>query len=98
MKNPIKNLDSPELSITLEISGMKRNMLIISFVWSIRLTLCMEHELVSDVIDALQYAYTKGDIQKKINRRMMRGGDEKLHNVSACHLPKSRQIIQKRYQ
>lgn len=54
---------------------------------------------MSDVIDDLQFAYTKEEIQAKLNRKMeLNQLDDKLHNVSACHLPKSRQIIQKRYQ
>lgn len=60
---------------------------------------CVEHEQVSDVIDDLQFAYTKAEIQEKLQRKMeLNQLDDKLHNVSACHLPKSRQIIQKRYQ
>ncbi|XP_076254367.1 coiled-coil domain-containing protein 63-like [Rhynchophorus ferrugineus] len=61
--------------------------------------LCIEHDLVSDVIDELQFAYTKSEIQEKLRTRLQIEGPETgLHNVSACHLPKSRQIIQKRYQ
>nr|XP_023013515.1 coiled-coil domain-containing protein 63-like [Leptinotarsa decemlineata] len=61
--------------------------------------LCVEHELVNDVIDILQTPYTKEYVKKKLARKIAREGvDDKLHNVSACHLPKSRQIIQKRYQ
>ncbi|CAG9763017.1 unnamed protein product [Ceutorhynchus assimilis] len=61
--------------------------------------LCVEHDLVSDVIDELQVAYTKDQIQAKLKRRLkIEGARTGLHNVSACHLPKSRQIIQKRYQ
>ncbi|XP_057654076.1 coiled-coil domain-containing protein 63-like [Diorhabda carinulata] len=61
--------------------------------------LCVEHEQVSDVIDTLQFALTKEEIQAKLNLKIeQEGANDKLHNVSACHLPKSRQIIQKRYQ
>ncbi|KAJ8946145.1 hypothetical protein NQ314_008967 [Rhamnusium bicolor] len=60
---------------------------------------CVEHEMVSDVIDVLQFAYDKKRIQEKLEKRLqIEGAEERLHNVSACHLPKSRQIIQKRYQ
>lgn len=60
---------------------------------------CVEHEQVSDVIDDLQFAYTKDEIQQNLKRKMdLNQLNDKLHNVSACHLPKSRQIIQKRYQ
>ncbi|XP_018576546.1 uncharacterized protein LOC108915077 [Anoplophora glabripennis] len=61
--------------------------------------LCIEHELVSDVIDKLQFASDKNKIQEKIVKRQdVEGTEDRLHNVSACHLPKSREIIQKRYQ
>ncbi|KAL1489851.1 hypothetical protein ABEB36_013783 [Hypothenemus hampei] len=61
--------------------------------------LCIEHDLISDVIDELQFAYTKEEIQEKLQTRLkIEGSQTGLHNVSACHLPKSRQIIQKRYQ
>ncbi|XP_060531066.1 GRIP1-associated protein 1-like [Cylas formicarius] len=61
--------------------------------------LCLEHELVSDVIDLVQVAYTKEQIKEKLKQRLtIEGSETALHNVSACHLPKSRQIIQKRYQ
>lgn len=60
---------------------------------------CIEHEQVSDVIDDLQIALTKEEIQEKLRRKMeLNQLDDKVHNVSACHLPKSRQIIQRRYQ
>ncbi|CAG9832483.1 unnamed protein product [Diabrotica balteata] len=61
--------------------------------------LCVEHEHVSDVIDVLQFALTKEEIQERLKIKIDKTeADDKLHNVSACHLPKSRQIIQKRYQ
>ncbi|KAJ8911280.1 hypothetical protein NQ315_015283 [Exocentrus adspersus] len=61
--------------------------------------LCLEHELVNDVIDKLQFACDKKMTQEKLEKRKdLEGAQDKLHNVSACHLPKSREIIQKRYQ
>ncbi|KAJ8957910.1 hypothetical protein NQ318_001907 [Aromia moschata] len=61
--------------------------------------LCVEHEMVSDVIDELQFAYDKEKIQEKLSARLkLEGAAELNHNVSKCHLPKSREIIQKRYQ
>ncbi|XP_031330509.1 uncharacterized protein LOC116161328 isoform X2 [Photinus pyralis] len=61
--------------------------------------LCTDRELVSDVIDTLQYALTRDEVADKLSLRLaLPDGLEKLHNVSACHLPKSRQIIQKRLQ
>ncbi|KAJ8981964.1 hypothetical protein NQ317_002138 [Molorchus minor] len=59
--------------------------------------LCVEHEMVSDVIDELQFAYDKETIQKRLAARLkLEGAAELNHNVSACHLPKSREIIQKK--
>nr|CAI5827138.1 unnamed protein product [Callosobruchus analis] len=61
--------------------------------------LCIEHEQVSDVIDVLQHPLNKAQIQESLLKKMeLNLALDKLHNVSACHLPKSRQIIQKRYQ
>ncbi|XP_044749263.1 coiled-coil domain-containing protein 63-like [Coccinella septempunctata] len=61
--------------------------------------LCVEHEQVSDVIDVLQRILTKEQTEVKLAARLeLPDGLERIHNVSACHLPKSRQIIQKRYQ
>ncbi|KAL3266459.1 hypothetical protein HHI36_010631 [Cryptolaemus montrouzieri] len=61
--------------------------------------LCVEHEQVSDVIDVLQRILTKEQTEAKLSARLeLPDGLERIHNVSACHLPKSRQIIQKRYQ
>ncbi|KAK5638838.1 hypothetical protein RI129_013133 [Pyrocoelia pectoralis] len=61
--------------------------------------LCVDLELVSDVIDSLQFVLTREEVIDKLSLRLeLPDGLERLHNVSACHLPKSRQIIQKRYQ
>ncbi|CAG9861367.1 unnamed protein product [Phyllotreta striolata] len=59
--------------------------------------LCLEHDQVLDVIDILQFAMTKEEAQAKVRERI-NDAESCLHNVSACHLPKSRQIVQKRYQ
>lgn len=60
---------------------------------------CVEHEQVSDVIDTLQHALNREEIQNKLQERLeLPDGLERLHNVFACHLPESRQIIQRRYQ
>ncbi|KAK5638837.1 hypothetical protein RI129_013132 [Pyrocoelia pectoralis] len=61
--------------------------------------LCVEKEQVSDVIDLLQFVQTKNEAEIKLaNRLKLPDGLDRLHNVSACHLPKSRAIIQRRYQ
>lgn len=55
--------------------------------------------MVSDVIDDLQYVHHKDHIQKELKERLrLEDGLDRLHNVSLCNLPKSREIIQKRYQ
>lgn len=54
--------------------------------------------MVSDVIDDLQYVLHKNEIQGKLKDRLrLEDGLDRLHNVSLCNLPKSREIIQKRY-
>lgn len=59
----------------------------------------MDRELVSDVIDVLQFVQTRREVKSKLEVRLrLPDASERLHNVSACHLPKSREIIQRRYQ
>ncbi|KAB0791856.1 hypothetical protein PPYR_03656 [Photinus pyralis] len=61
--------------------------------------LCVDLEMVSDVIDTLQQVQSKEEVDLKLKLRLkLPDGLNRLHNVSACHLPKSRQIIQRRYQ
>ncbi|KAF2904861.1 hypothetical protein ILUMI_01332 [Ignelater luminosus] len=61
--------------------------------------LCVELENVQDVIDTLQFVQERPEVKIKLHQRLqLPDGLERLHNVSACHLPKSRQIIQRRYQ
>lgn len=61
--------------------------------------LCVEQENVSDVIDTMQYVQHREQVQTNLDARLtLPDASERLHNVSACHLPKSRQIIQRRYQ
>ncbi|XP_017778058.1 PREDICTED: outer dynein arm protein 1-like [Nicrophorus vespilloides] len=60
---------------------------------------CVEQSLVSDVIDSLQKVMNKDQIKEKLAEAIeKRGFSDVVHNVSGCHLPKSRAIIQKRYQ
>lgn len=61
--------------------------------------LCVEQALVSDVIDTLQKVMEKDQIAEKLEEAIeKRGFNEVVHNVSGCHLPKSRAIIQRRFQ
>ncbi|KAK4878238.1 hypothetical protein RN001_010744 [Aquatica leii] len=61
--------------------------------------LCVDRELVSDIIDNLQFVQNKQEVKEKLTERMkLPNALDRLHNVSACNLPQSRAIIQKRYQ
>ncbi|KAK4878366.1 hypothetical protein RN001_010872 [Aquatica leii] len=61
--------------------------------------LCVDREMVSDVIDKLQSVETRDTVKTNLDIRLeLPNALDRLHNVSACNLPKSRQIIQKRYQ
>ncbi|KAF5287635.1 hypothetical protein FQA39_LY15838 [Lamprigera yunnana] len=61
--------------------------------------LCVEKEQVTDIVDVLQLAHDKVVARKELNMKLkVSNALERLHNVSACNLPKSRQIIQRRYQ
>ncbi|GJQ76414.1 hypothetical protein Trydic_g2129 [Trypoxylus dichotomus] len=61
--------------------------------------LCVEQEQVSDVIDTLQFVLDREGIKERLNEHLkLADAADVVHNVSACHLPKSREIIQRRYQ
>ncbi|XP_022909909.2 coiled-coil domain-containing protein 63-like [Onthophagus taurus] len=69
------------------------------FIASNPCPLCVEQEQVSDVIDSLQLVLNKEEVKEKLNIHLsLADSADVVHNVSACHLPKSREIIQKRYQ
>lgn len=58
----------------------------------------MEQEQVSDVIDTLQCAKNHQEVVDALEFRLtLPHALDRLHNVSACHLPQSRRIIQQRY-
>lgn len=60
---------------------------------------CVEQELVSDVIDTLQRPQTTKEVAESLDKRLnLPQGIDRVHNVSACHLPQSRKIIQMRHQ
>ncbi|KAF5286949.1 hypothetical protein FQR65_LT12408 [Abscondita terminalis] len=61
--------------------------------------LCIERDLVRNLVDTLQFVQTKEEVKKHLAKRLkLPDAFEKLHNVSACTLPSSRAIIQRRYQ
>ncbi|CAH0550779.1 unnamed protein product [Brassicogethes aeneus] len=61
--------------------------------------LCFENDIVHDVIDTLQKVMTKQQATEEMERLLsLPDSLERSHNVSHCHLPKSRAIMQKRYQ
>ncbi|XP_044260794.1 outer dynein arm protein 1-like [Tribolium madens] len=62
-------------------------------------SLCVEHEMVSDVMDVLQHVLSRNEAKVKLSQRMqLPGGTVRLHRISHCQLPKARQIMQKRYE
>ncbi|KAF5286950.1 hypothetical protein FQR65_LT12409 [Abscondita terminalis] len=61
--------------------------------------LCVERDLVRNVVDSLQFVQTKEQVKAHLEEQLkLPDASEKLHNVSACTLPSSRAIIQKRCQ
>ncbi|XP_018332081.1 coiled-coil domain-containing protein 63-like [Agrilus planipennis] len=61
--------------------------------------LCVELEMVGDVVDTLQFSFTRTEVRKYLEERLeFPDGADRLHSVSQCNLPKSRDIVHKRYQ
>lgn len=59
---------------------------------------CVEREIVSDVIEELQVPDNRQEIQERLRIRLgLPDAEDRLHNVSACKLPASRVLLQKRY-
>lgn len=50
------------------------------------------------VSEGLEVPLTRAEAMQKLRQRLMEDYTELLHNVSACHLPAARKIIQRRYQ
>lgn len=50
------------------------------------------------VTEGLVVPLTRAEAMQKLKERLMEDYAELLHNVSACHLPAARKIIQRRYQ
>ncbi|XP_020283097.1 coiled-coil domain-containing protein 63 [Pseudomyrmex gracilis] len=60
--------------------------------------LCVEHEQMQIVREGLDSPLTHIEASQKLRKRLEDDYSEMLHNVSACHLPAARKIMQKRYQ
>lgn len=50
------------------------------------------------VTEGLVMPLTRAEATEKLQQRLTEDYTELLHNVSACHLPAARKIIQRRYQ
>ncbi|KAJ8683019.1 hypothetical protein QAD02_018811 [Eretmocerus hayati] len=60
--------------------------------------LCVEKEEMQNVSEGLEVPLTRDEVKEKLQERLKQDHSQLLHNVSGCHLPASRKIIQKRYQ
>lgn len=59
---------------------------------------CVEQEQMQFVSEGLEVPLTRAEAMQKLRRRLMDDYSELLHNVSSCHLPAARKIMQRRYQ
>ncbi|XP_023287874.1 coiled-coil domain-containing protein 63 [Orussus abietinus] len=60
--------------------------------------LCVEKEEMQNVSEGLDAPLTRAEATEKLKIRLEDDYSELLHNVSGCHLPAARKIMQKRYQ
>ncbi|XP_076620369.1 coiled-coil domain-containing protein 63 [Colletes latitarsis] len=60
--------------------------------------LCVEKEELQMVHEGLEQPLTRDEATKKLKERLEQDYSDLLHNISGCHLPAARKIIQKRYQ
>ncbi|XP_043801474.1 coiled-coil domain-containing protein 63-like [Apis laboriosa] len=60
--------------------------------------LCVEKEELQIVSEGLEQPLTREAAAIKLKQRLDEDYSELLHNISGCHLPAARKIIQKRYQ
>ncbi|KAJ4448913.1 hypothetical protein ANN_00305, partial [Periplaneta americana] len=63
--------------------------------------LCIEEEELSEVEDKLVLPLSRSDVEQRVKELFAEDGDEfreNLHNVSDCRLPRSRNIMQTRYE
>ncbi|XP_011147954.1 coiled-coil domain-containing protein 63 [Harpegnathos saltator] len=61
-------------------------------------SLCVEKEQMQFVSEGLEVPLTRAEAMQKLQQRLEDDYSELLHNVSDCHLPAARKIIQRRYQ
>ncbi|XP_032680336.1 coiled-coil domain-containing protein 63 [Odontomachus brunneus] len=60
--------------------------------------LCVEEEQMQFVSEGLEAPLTRAEAMQKLRQTLEDDYSELLHNVSGCHLPGARKIIQRRYQ
>ncbi|XP_046738263.1 coiled-coil domain-containing protein 63-like [Diprion similis] len=60
--------------------------------------LCVEKEELQNVSEGLEAPLTRQEATVKLQQRLEDDFSELLHNVSGCHLPAARKIMQRRYQ
>ncbi|XP_015593598.1 coiled-coil domain-containing protein 63 [Cephus cinctus] len=61
-------------------------------------SLCVEKEEMQNVSEGLDAPLTRTEATEKLTQRFDDDYSELLHNVSGCHLPAARKIMQRRYQ
>lgn len=59
---------------------------------------CVEQEQMQFVSEGLDVPLTRAEAMQKLRQRLMDDYSMLLHNVSDCHLPAARKIMQRRYQ
>lgn len=59
---------------------------------------CVEQEQMQFVSEGLEIPLTRAEAMQKLRQRLTDDYSDLLHNVSSCHLPAARKIMQKRYQ
>ncbi|XP_026671452.1 coiled-coil domain-containing protein 63 [Ceratina calcarata] len=60
--------------------------------------LCIEKEEIQIVSEGLEHPLSRDEATNKLKQRLEEDYSELLHNISGCHLPAARKVIQKRYQ
>ncbi|XP_003702222.2 coiled-coil domain-containing protein 63 isoform X1 [Megachile rotundata] len=60
--------------------------------------LCVEKAELQIVSEGLEQPLTRDEATKKLKERLEEDYSDLLHNISGCHLPAARKVIQKRYQ
>ncbi|XP_031834856.2 coiled-coil domain-containing protein 63 isoform X2 [Nomia melanderi] len=60
--------------------------------------LCVEKEELQIVSEGLEQPLTRDEATQKLKQRLQEDYSDLLHNISGCHLPAARKIIQRRYQ